>query len=1231
MTLVQRLYNLRETIRLQEKSETNRTPIICSDEAIVEMKRILPRERQDFLCIAGLGQVFVDKYADKFLLVIEDFINNKSNIVSASDQVMQTLKELEKKLVNINKRNKLLYVGDKSTKLCLDAFEICAIEDLYMLLFKQKRQLTLADLNDKKAKNNDIIFKKLVGLLREINKDFREKGQYDLYVGYPFITGEIIGSAEKFDVNAPLVLFPVTLTNEVNKFTLKNDTSRDIIYNNNIILAYLKFNNKTKQLPSNVVDDINEDTFVMNIIDYYTDSNIKISPIASEILPLNAAVAKPPRGEFSISYKMVLGKFSTYSSSMQKDLNDIINKSEINDLLSDLLSKPEDIDMYSDDILQTGETLEENNRTKEQEMFYINTLNSTQENVLIAAERHRELVVQGPPGTGKSQVITSLIANAVLRNKNVLMVSEKKSALDVVYSRLGDLNRYALLVDDVNNKDIFYSQLKKMTDLQHATEQDIEDEVSINVDKYMTALTIIADKMCDKSLFGIEVYKLYNSAPKWKIDEKDSLDLYCKLGANIPKALKAYGYPLVSTLFNLFKSQSMVDKLNEYQDNLAKYPILDKFKSDLSMTDVLTYVYEFQNIKAQYNNVETLPMLKRGKERKRVGLLINDWALKLFVEINDIKFIIDNAEQISAAAHVYNNYITSKQIFDKLNADAKDYFTALKQLAVVMQMPEVKMNELIYRYLLNEFLIRFEKDNRTTLHNINNYNGVLEKLSGLLDQKVKVTKAKLEREFNSDMRYLNSSKRSGEILRLVESKRRPSVSKFTERFSAELFKAVKVWLLTPEVVSEILPLSNGLFDLVIFDEASQMYVEKAVPAIMRAKSVIIAGDSKQLRPNNLGSGRMDIDDEDNDDYDGGIAALEEESLLDVARFKYPPVMLDFHYRSKYEELIAFSNYAFYGGKLNVSPNPISPSRPPIEVLKVDGGIWEDKSNKEEAKRIVELLKTIFAERKNNETIGIITFNSSQRDLIEDYVDDECKINQSFAEMYMRESMRKSNGEDIGLFIKNIENVQGDERDIIIFSIGYAKNIQGKVVNSFGWLNQRGGENRLNVAISRAKTKIYIVLSIDAQDLRVDECKNNGPMILRKYIEYSCAISEGNKSKAKLVLNSLTEVDSRREKKSNQKLAKQLRFELERRGYGVEENVGIGNYNIDIAVLKDNDYVLGLEFDSSLYDISKNTRERDYHRWKYFKLRGWNMHRIWSSAWWENPSRELGKILAKLPK
>ena len=311
----------------------------------------------------------------------------------------------------------------------------------------------------------------------------------------------------------------------------------------------------------------------------------------------------------------------------------------------------------------------------------------------------------------------------------------------------------------------------------------------------------------------------------------------------------------------------------------------------------------------------------------------------------------------------------------------------------------------------------------------------------------------------------------------------------------------------------------------------------------------------------------------------------------------------------------------------MAPNTDAPEKPPIEVHLVENAVWQGRTNRKEAEQIVSLIKEFFKTRQNNETIGIITFNASQRDMIYDVIDEESLKDHDFALQVRAEMSRKDNGEDTGLFIKNIESVQGDERDVIMFSIGYAKNASGRLMHNFGWLNQKGGENRLNVAISRAKKKIHIVTSFRPSELMLDDAKNEGPRILKKYLEYAFAISNGNKEEAELILRSFGEtfgiMPAAFETEYAQKVAEALRA----RGYEIDTQVGIGGYRIDIAVRKEGKYVLGIECDGKLYKASKSARERDYHRQKYLESRGWRIKRMWSMDWWRDADAEIDKLCA----
>lgn len=1241
-TLYAELKELRDNLKNNTKINRANSDI-CSDDFLSKLAKEMPTNLNELLAVSGATDDFCNNFGKYFIKTINEYKKqNAQTKFKNNSNLVYTLKELEKKLVNINKRNKLLYTNKLANKNAIDILSLMDEKTALDFIFsKNSDGIKICNYVDMDSNRNiEACYNKLITLLREVNRDFREKGQYDLYIAYPFLRGRLIG--EDFEINAPLVLFPVVLTKEVGYFNLKIDGTRDVIYNNNILIANYKFNRVNKPLPNNIIYDLNASNFFANVGAFYKKEKMDFSMqneinISKYVAPSESTKIYK-KGELEVVNTMILGKFNTYSSSMQKDLNTIIESGSVNGLLEDLLSGMDDYDFYQDN--------EENNydvfrSVNESELLYINPINSTQENVILASDNCKELVVQGPPGTGKSQVITSLIANAVSKNKTVLMVSEKKSALDVVYSRLGDLSKYVLLLDDVNKKDKFYNQIDSMCKVDNFNKTLLDTkEIDVDIDESIKSLDLISKKLKDKSTYGKEIYKLYQEVPKWDLNKEENAKKYEIITKNVLDSVKKYDYNLLRKVYTTLCNKELVNSLETYMSVTNDYPEIVNFKDNVSDEEIMNMQQDCRKIISAKKILKELKLSNKYCVKKALNKKAKMWFKLAFSHSNkaDRQDFIDNTAKYMSMTDRYSQYVKSRIEYENLQDEVKDYYNSVHNVAKKMNESFFDVNKMIYVYIINTYLINFENENRAILNKINDYGSVLNKLSGLLENKIKLTKENLSYILTQNIVNITNSKRYGEIRRMIESNKRWSVAKFTDKFFIEMFESIKVWLLTPEVVSEILPLKAELFDLVIFDEASQMYIEKGIPAIMRAKSVIIAGDSKQLRPSNLGSGRLqnNVDDETAMDdmiaEDCGIAALEEESLLDVARFKYPPVMLDFHYRSKYAELIAFSNYAFYGGKLNVSPNPYPPEKPPIEVVKVKGGLWENRANKAEAIKVVEKLKQILKKRENNETIGIITFNSAQRDLIMDVIDQVSLKDKAFAKAVAKEFDRKENGEDIGLFVKNIENVQGDERDIIIFSIGYAENEQGKIIKNFGWLNQRGGENRLNVAISRAKTKVLIITSISPEDLDVANCKNNGPKILKKYLQYAIAVSEQDKETANRILLSFVDNDNSQIFINNKpKIAEKIKKNLETYGYRVEENIGVGAYTIDMGVNYNGKYLMGIEFDTSLYNVNINNRERDFHRWKYFKLRGWNIYRVWESAWWDDYNAEFSKMLDYLEK
>lgn len=1263
--LFEELVKLRE--KLKEKAKRKGKTFNCNDKTLQEIATYLPTKISDFEGISGAGDVFIEFYSQYFIQKVQEFTAEVDDQVKLDKKGLNIIQDYERKLVNLNKRNHLLYCPKLYSKFGVDLFE--ATNDIRNIILSSGRTATI-------AKNDDKNFNSIISLLRTNTRNLREKGQNNLFVAYPFVKGKFVG--DDFTIRAPLALFPIKAERAPNGIKLSLDREREVLYNQTLILANFKFNNINSPLPENNIEDTSKDNFIYSLADFYKENKISITlpEDLTNLIPFENYTSETfpnfKKGEFYLENSAVLGLFSITDSSIQNDFQKIAETKRINKLLNDLLENKD----FEDSEYNEDQEISEN------EITYINKLDAAQENVIATLAKTDELVVQGPPGTGKSQTITSLIADFALKGKSILLVSEKKTALDVVYSRLGNLSKYALILDDVNDKLSFYSQMETMYNQQElpAVTQEGIEECETQIDSDFAKLKQIGESFFTVDDFGIEPYNLYLLNDIQSVTQKENLKKIRKLTDILGEDYKYFTYNDCVENHSFFENLEHLTKADSFITFEKEIPWLSKTKKNLTDFEISSIDIDIEKIEETKTEHKKLPFMKKIFGKNQVKIVLTDFCnryfsfdeknqkrqLRLSKKQANFFYRKKNYVKLADGLSNYKTYWEVSDFYSTLSDTSKNYFDLIQKIEKTYSKENldkntalIQANKDLFEFLPAKHLIEIEAKYRDVLPSLENYDSILKSIDSNMNKKREMEKKNLENILSQQISIISHSKRRADILKQIESKRKWSVNKFVNKFNFELFNAVKIWLLTPEVVSEIIPLETGFFDLVVFDEASQMFVEKGIPSILRGKKVVIAGDQKQLRPSTLFSGRFQLD-EDNLEEDQELSvAADEDSLLDLAHFKYDNVLLNFHYRSAFEELIAFSNYAFYDAKLCVSPNKITPELPPIEVHKIEDGLWVNRANEAEAQVIVQLIKDFFANRKENETIGIITFNTNQRDKIDDLLDKECEKDENFAKLYNAELTRKNAGEDIGLFVKNIETVQGDERDVIIFSMGYAKNEEGKFIQNFGWLNQSGGENRLNVAVSRAKKKIHIVVSFEPEQLKTESAKNKGPSILKKYLQYAFAVSEKDSEKAKRLLEEnlkekfaqnipeITENPNQKEmavvktdtefttaeKIAEAQNAFEFRIEqiLKNHGYDFDRNVGIGGYTIDFAVKDSGEYILGLECDGKLYSSYKNVRQRDYYRPKYLELRGWKILRLWSLLWQKNPQKAEEKLIAELAK
>ena len=445
---------------------------------------------------------------------------------------------------------------------------------------------------------------------------------------------------------------------------------------------------------------------------------------------------------------------------------------------------------------------------------------------------------------------------------------------------------------------------------------------------------------------------------------------------------------------------------------------------------------------------------------------------------------------------------------------------------------------------------------------------------------------------------------------ISKQKRHISQRDLFQRAKIALQQLKPCWMMSPTSVAQFIPPASVTFDLVIIDEASQMRPEEALGAIARAKQLVVVGDPKQLPPTDFFKAHVDQTIEDDAGEESDI--LDDESILDMSlKVFYPARRLKWHYRSRHESLIAFSNRLFYDNSLTVFPSPNNQFA--VEYQYIETGAYRSGANVPEVMSVA-AAAAAFIRQYPHLSLGIVTLNQKQQELLLDEMD---RLFAAHPDLEQYRSIKENTLEPF--FVKNLENVQGDERDVIFISTVYGPERPGMpVMQRFGPINSRNGHRRLNVLFTRAKERVVIFSSMKPSDIRPSPTSNRGVHILREYLEYA----QSQRSQTGVITDRKLDSDFER------LLVQQLR----QQGYKVVPRVGVSQYFIDLAVVDPRNpgtYLLGIECDGATYHSSTAARDRDRLRHQVLEKLGWSLYRIWSTDWLMDAANETQKLVSHL--
>ena len=924
-----------------------------------------------------------------------------------------------------------------------------------------------------------------------------------------------------------------------------------------------------------------------------------------------------------------LGCFSFGKFVMWKDMTERVDELKKHPLVNHLIGGGG----LFDDGVNVFPAEEVSKHIKPGELFCPVSYDSSQLTAVLYSAMGKSFVLHGPPGTGKSQTITNIIAHNLALGRRVLFVSEKKAALDVVKDRLDRIGLTPFCLELHSNKiekKRFYAQLKEALDFGCALPQD--DEWRRNAsefEKHREELDRYVEALHRRHPNGLTAYECFS---KLMVDGPKPVKIICDVLA-MQRDLVASVREGVAELSANWRATTpeavaALEVVHDFEWNPAAQRDVEAALERLSAairkngfafiqkgrTESESRALSCEEMNAAADRAERLAKCP-GFVCGILSLVVGFGKMKVDAAYADAldrarRFIGDSrnvlryrASALSVDRHIGGTFSDAMEkggfaaedavaVFDR-SLDAKTLDEIVACTPELANFSGLRHDERIDEFRrLNERIMELSRS------------VILSRLADKLPLRMggKVSKT-------SEL---------GLVRRECEKKIRHKAVRQMLAEAPTLISAMKpCFLMSPLSVAQYLPVDSTPFDLIVFDEASQIPVWDAIGVIARGKQLVVVGDPKQMPPTNFFHKGDAEDDEEEDEVIEDQESILDECLVAGVHSTY----LSWHYRSRHESLIAFSNKHYYDGRLCTFPSAVNSPRLGVKFMFVDGGRFEKQGkgprvNPVEAKALVDYIcGEVRKPGYKRRSIGVVTFSMPQQKLIQTMLDERRGEDQ------ILEKLLPEEGEG-AYFVKNLENVQGDESDVILFSVGYAPDENGRFTMNFGPLNLSGGERRLNVAVTRAKEQVVVFSSIHGSQIDAGEggrTKAVGAGHLKAFLEYA---EKGLPRTAALHGG------------AGEEFSDVVAAFLAEKGYEVDRDVGCSEHRIDVAVRDPGNpgsYLMGIECDGPSYAEQRTAQDRDVNRLGVLKGLGWHVCRVWSVDWKFDRKRAEEHLLGQLEK
>lgn len=1117
----------------------------------------------------------------------------------------------------------------------------------------------------------ELLFKKLNNISYSAEDYFLEHGIKPFGFGYPILIKRLKSDPKKI-VKAPLLIWSLDIqrsTRKINEWFIGRDEDYQITINP-LLQSHLQID---EEISINGLDESLLDKGFLNkeeilevvksfgrYLNFNNKSNLKIES-CTERSQLENITGNIPW----IIWSGIFGMYLSPKESIVKDVEKL-QSGEGFDQLDSFIPEP-----FQRSSITRVET------------------DPSQERIINCFKNKHRILIQGPPGTGKSQTITAIITNALENKAKILVVCEKKTALDVIERNLHDvgLRELCVIIDDVNrDRKKIIDKVRERLDNKHLLIKYNESKYQYELKKYEILKNKLNIKLSNtgKEVFGnyswkdlvgiiVEARKKHNYKillDSIKLNEYSfSYEDYENLIETTLEATNLFRkVSFDSNPYNLYHEEvftedysQIIENKIKHIDNDTKYDVeklLDQYKNNSTRYSKIflnenkrylkllnIYKYFSRNIRNALIEKEQFILSYKKFELEHVRK--KQYSYKFYTE-DGLLSVIKIHESLVQFSDKLNGLITCKASYYHyhkwrhfLHSLNKDYryiiLTLAKKIKVDKWVDAIKAwyNHMVLQQVEREEISFIDDESEIKqLESILAYlkKQQINKIRSIWFEIQKKSIERFQKKEDVDVKALYNYKKNNKF------KKRNSLRNIIERDFNLFTDFFPVILINPVVCSSILPLKEGLFKIVIFDEASQLRIEDTFSAYLRGEYKVISGDRHQMPPSNYFSidNPINTDTEETDEENSEYSLINDladcESLLDFAEFnKFENVSLDFHYRSRHNGLIDFSNAAFYGNKLIPMPN--KHEYVPIKLIQINGK-YLNRSNSQEAKAVVKLLFNYIKTNKDGHypSIGVATTNINQRNLIIEEINNFLGLNPDKLSIY--EKIESS-----GFFVKNLENIQGDEKDIIIISTAFGLDENNTFRQHFGPINLEKGYRLLNVIVTRAKYRVYICTSIPENVYRNYKNElmirgNSGKAIFYAYLSYAESVSLNNIQAREEILHTLWSGNKNPSQDTELSL---LESPFEDEVYNVlkdivgEENIipqyKCGGFRIDFVIkLRENkSYMLAIECDGAAYHSSNEAYAWDMYRQKILEGYGFVFYRIYSTNWWRNYDQECEKL------